>query len=135
MRSMFFLTGTLATVASAANTAFVANNCTFPVFLSTAGGNSPATSQTLAAGGNFSQPISGSGAALMVSQTQGGADNELDYSLTSSLFYALGGNQGFSAFQDYGLSIVPSDPTCASVVCPAGDGEQVHPTATDQSRG
>lgn len=57
----------------------------------------------------------------MVSPQQGGADNELDYSLTSSLFYALGGNQGFAAFQGNGLSIIPSDPTCQSIVCPAND--------------
>ena len=57
----------------------------------------------------------------MASRTQGAADNELDYSLTSSLFYALGGNQGFTAFQDQGLSIIPSDSTCQSIVCPAMD--------------
>ena len=57
----------------------------------------------------------------MLAKTQGGADNELDYSLTTSLFYALGGNQGFSAFEANGLSIIPSDPTCQSIICPADD--------------
>lgn len=122
-----FTTATIATTlalaasATAQNTAYVVNNCTFPIAFSSNGGNNPPASQTLAAGGLFSQPIAGSGAALMARQTQGGDDNELDYSLTSALYYALGGNDGFAAFQQYGVSIVPSDPTCQSIICPAND--------------
>lgn len=111
----------LAAAASAQNTAYVLNNCTFDIAFASMGGNNPSTTQTLAPAGVYSAPISGAGASLQARTTQNGDDNELDYSLTSSLFYALGGNNGFAAFQQYGLSIVPSDETCQSIICPPGD--------------
>lgn len=71
----------------------------------------------------YSQPIAGSGVSMQVRQMQGGDDNELDYTLATGdmLYYSLGGTNGY-AFEQYGLTVVPSLTTCASIICPAGGG-------------
>lgn len=110
---------------SALGTAIVHNQCDFDVYLWSVS-DTAGSMQTLSAnGGEYSEAYQnnpdGGGISIKVGRdTTGFNITQYEYTLQSgSLWYDLSLINGYP-FVEFGVSIIPSDTTCSSVICPAG---------------
>lgn len=110
-----------------AGSAIVHNQCPYQVYLWSIS-NTNSAMQTLAAnGGEYSEAYEinpdGGGISIKIGKdTKGLNITQFEYTYTpssSSLWYDLSNINGFP-FEDYGVTVVPTDSSCRQVSCPAG---------------
>jgi hypothetical protein len=135
--------------AALAGSAYVTNDCKFPVFVQHVDQLGAGPVVQLAAGGQYKEPVSSNpGVAIKAwtSSNTGNPDTELDYTLTTTgnyqgLYYSLGGANSASQFEPYGYGVIPSGAdgkSCVWDFCNAGTANcgnvgavKVCPTSAD----
>lgn len=116
---------TLAPVVSAAiGDAIIENNCGFPVYLWSVS-NVAGPEVIIPAGSNhteqyYSNPNGGGISIKMAANAAAATVTQFEYTLDgTSLWYDVSNINGYP-FEQWGLTLVPSDATCPSVTCDAG---------------
>jgi len=108
-----------------AGSAVVKNECPSDVHLWSVG-DTPGVMQTVPSGGVWSEPYysksGGGGISIKITtdDDQYGSVTQFEYTLDgATLWYDISNINGYP-FVDSGLTLIPSDDTCRTVVCPAG---------------
>jgi len=118
------LLAALASTASAGK-AIIQNSCSFPVYLSSVSNVAGPTQELAANGGTYSEdwrsnPNGGGISIKIASDSSFSQVTQFEYTLESpDLWYDLSNINGYP-FEQWGVSIIPSDSSCNEVICPAG---------------
>lgn len=109
---------------SALGQAVVENKCDFPVYLWSVSDQVNPMQTLDANSGNYSESYrtnaDGGGISIKISRDQSqDTVTQFEYTLTNTLWYDVSNINGYP-FQDWGLTLVPSEDGCPNVLCAAG---------------
>jgi hypothetical protein len=104
--------------------AMVENKCDFPVYLWSVSDEVNPMQTLDANSGNYSESYrtnaDGGGISIKISRDQSqNTVTQFEYTLTNTLWYDVSNINGYP-FQDWGLTLVPSEDGCPNVLCAAG---------------
>jgi hypothetical protein len=99
------------------------NECSSDVYVWTVS-DTPGTMVTIPAGGKYSEayqanPDGGGISMKIATSTEQSTITQFEYTLTDVLWYDISNINGFP-FMASGLTLIPSDSSCRSMICPAG---------------
>lgn len=126
MYAKFFAAAALlaAPLVKATGDAIVDNQCTFPVYLwSVSSTSGPMV--TVPSGGNYSEQYrtnsNGGGISIKIASEsdQNAGITQFEYTLAGTIWYDISNINGYP-FENWGVTLIPSDSTCTTKLCAAG---------------
>lgn len=114
-----------ASIVSAQGSAIIQNQCSFPVYLWSVSNVAGPMQELAPNGGEYSEVYqnnpNGGGVSIKIASSEAAPNvTQFEYTLEGAdLWYDLSNINGYP-FENWGVSVVPSDSKCNQVICPAG---------------